>query len=139
MDERARAAPLKWQPPAVIFTTVWQHAVDAFEVHAIDYLLKPVRTPGCFPRYPEGEALRVSTGTRRANAVRAGICRCRASRVILVPVDDIVYFRPSFKYRRSAPSSASLQESRRSSKKEFGDASVHHPGNLSSARTLIEG
>lgn len=30
------------QPPAIIFTTVYnQYAVQAFEVHAIDYLLKP--------------------------------------------------------------------------------------------------
>src|SRR4051794_39732640 len=32
------------QPPVVIFTTAYnEHAVAAFEVHAIDYLVKPVR------------------------------------------------------------------------------------------------
>src|SRR3712207_978137 len=33
------------EPPAIIFTTAYDaYAIHAFEVHAIDYLLKPIRT-----------------------------------------------------------------------------------------------
>src|SRR5687768_6193594 len=39
---RRIGAPL----PAVIFVTAFdEHAVSAFEVHALDYLLKPIRPP----------------------------------------------------------------------------------------------
>lgn len=42
--EVARAAAAQPEPPSFVFVTAHdQHAVDAFEVDAIDYVLKPVR------------------------------------------------------------------------------------------------
>jgi len=46
MDGLEAAAQISRQqlPPAIIFTTAYsEHALDAFSVHAVDYLLKPVR------------------------------------------------------------------------------------------------
>ena len=42
--EAARHLNVLDEPPAVIFTTAYdQYAVEAFEAHAVGYLLKPVR------------------------------------------------------------------------------------------------
>ena len=53
------------QPPAVIFTTAYDaYAIRAFEVHAIDYLLKPIRSSRL------AEALK-RAGSARAPSVEA--------------------------------------------------------------------
>jgi two-component system, LytTR family, response regulator AlgR len=47
-------------PPAIIFTTAYDaYAIRAFEVHAIDYLLKPIRTE------------RLAEALKRARSARA--------------------------------------------------------------------
>ena len=67
------------QPPVVIFTTAYhEHAVQAFEVNAIDYLMKPVRVQRLLARAAEGAAaeaadrrqLLAAAGRRRAASCR---------------------------------------------------------------------
>lgn len=58
--EVVRALPAKQRPRIIFVTAFDQHAVEAFEVHAVDYLLKPVdrqRFSQCVQRLAQGDDL----------------------------------------------------------------------------------
>lgn len=93
------------KPPAVIFTTAYDnYAVQAFELNAIDYLLKPVRTQRLLTALQKIERTRpeaVLLG-QIGKVVRGGgrthlSCHERG-RLLLVPVDEVLYFKADLKY-----------------------------------------
>jgi two-component system response regulator AlgR len=89
-------------PPAVIFTTAYEsHALSAFEVCAVDYLLKPVR------RERLAEALaraRQMTRTRahdlpsEPGAARTHVSATQQGRLRVVPIAEVRYFLADQKY-----------------------------------------
>jgi two-component system, LytTR family, response regulator AlgR len=105
--ETARHLMADETPPAIIFTTAYSdHALEAFDAHAVDYLLKPVRAERL------AEALQSAQRNTRLHSsnllsaldkdktpeARTHICvRIRGS-LQLIPVEDIFYFRAEDKY-----------------------------------------
>lgn len=92
-------------PPAVIFTTAYgDHALAAFEAHAVDYLLKPIRKErlrqaldkaGKLNRVQLHAVTRNESGDTHA---RTHISSHSAGRIQLVAVADILYFQADHKY-----------------------------------------
>ncbi len=93
------------EPPAVIFLTAYdEYALEAFKVHAVDYLLKPLRAERLTealgkvikPNKKQWKALNQNEdGTPKA---RTHISSRTRKGIVLVPVDDILYFRAEHKY-----------------------------------------
>ena len=90
------------EPPAVIFTTAYDaYAIRAFEVHAIDYLLKPIRGS----RLKEALVRAQSARTPSVDALRevskkspAFLSAHERGKIHLIPIDDIVYLKAELKY-----------------------------------------
>ena len=132
-------------PPQVIFTTAYdQHALEAFEVNAVDYLLKPVRKERLAAALHK--ATPVSTKTlkqvNRAQeepSVRTHVSVHMRGRISLIPVQDIIYFIADNKYVtiRTAREQHLIEESLVSLEEEFGDMFLRiHRGALVNTRYL---
>jgi len=89
--------------PAVVFCTAYgDHAVDAFEANAVDYLLKPVRAERLAAalakaRRRSGEAVSASVRTLDTQA-RTHLCARVRGSLVLVPVTDVDYLLAEDKY-----------------------------------------
>lgn len=133
-------------PPAVVFVTAHdQYAVDAFEVNAVDYLLKPVRAArllvalkkiGSGGGRPAREVL-----AQLDNQPRRHFSVAERGRVQLVPVNDVLFLKADLKYVavRTREREYLIEESLSRLEEEFGDVFMRiHRGCLV-ARRLIRG
>lgn len=120
-------------PPAVIFITAFgEHALDAFDAQAVDYLVKPVRRARLKEALDKARRLtRAQLGALNRPDVdgQTGrehiLCRRRGS-LELIPLDDIYYFQADNKYVtvRHVSGEDLIEDSLRQLEEEFPDRLV---------------
>lgn len=148
--EVARHIAQREGAPALIFVTAFEeHALQAFEVQALDYLMKPVRAERLMQalerlqqRLSRVDTLeRVDEVARSLGKARTHITVPQRGRMILVPVEDIVFLRAEMKYVtiRTAEREYLTEESLTTLEVEFGDRFVRVHRNALVARKSIVG
>ena len=143
--EFARHALALPQPPAIVFVTAYdEYAIKAFELRALDYLLKPVRRARLLDALsrardlaaPSADALRgLESAPRRHLPVP------ERGRITLVPVADILFLKAELKYVtiRTAEREYLLEESLTHLEQEFAEAFVRVHRNCLVAKSHIRG
>jgi two-component system response regulator AlgR len=145
--EAARHLQALEHPPAIIFTTAFNdYALQAFETHAVDYLMKPVR------RERLAEALQHARRLTRVQAaalheadeqgaVRERICANVRGSLQLIAVEEIRYFLADQKYVtvRTADDSLLIEETLKSLEQEFAERFIRIHRNALIARQYLAG
>lgn len=131
--------------PAVVFVTAHdKHAVEAFELNALDYLLKPVRASRLASALAKARAAGAPARgavARAAQAARGHISVVERSRIQLVPVRDVVYFKAELKYvtMRTREREHLIEEPLVSLEHEFAELFLRVHRNCLVARDAISG
>jgi two-component system response regulator AlgR len=147
--EVARHLAALEKPPGVVFVTAHdRHAVEAFELNALDYLLKPVRAErlAAALRKASGSAApgreqlaRAAEGT--AAGPRAYLSVVERNRIVLVPVREILFLRAEQKYvtLRTREREHLVEEALVALEEEFSESFVRIHRNCLVARSAIRG
>ena len=133
------------KPPVIIFTTAFDaYAIRAFELHAVDYLLKPIRLKRLFEALTRArEAVPMQTEVLRdlLPEPRKFLSIHERGKIHLVPVEQVLFLRAELKYVtvRTAESEYLLEESLSALEKEFATRFVRIHRNCLVAKEAIEG
>ncbi|MDR0578276.1 MAG: response regulator [Candidatus Accumulibacter sp.] len=144
--ELARHVARLDRPPAVIFVTAYDsYAVQAFELNAIDYLVKPVRAQrlaAALQKVRRGHPPAAHQALAELQkGARSHLSCHERGRLLLIPVEDILYLKADFKYvtARTAERKYLLDESLTHLEQEFSERFIRlHRGALA-ARDAIAG
>jgi two-component system response regulator AlgR len=102
--DAARVISANVDPPAIVFCTAYdEYALKAFEAHAVDYLMKPVRLERLQQaldraRRMAGAKLDAVAASMGSSRQRTHICARVRGNLVLVAVADILYLQAEDKY-----------------------------------------
>jgi two-component system, LytTR family, response regulator AlgR len=131
--------------PAIVFVTAHdQHAVDAFELNAIDYLMKPVRAErlaAALRKALAGSAGQRERLARTAAAAREYFSVIERNRIALVPVADVLFLKAELKYvtLRTREGEFLIEEPLVAIEREFAERFVRVHRNCLVSRRAIRG
>lgn len=128
-------------PPAIIFVTAFdEHALQAFELRAVDYLLKPVRLARLREALSRIRPMAVDDAAALAPR-RTHFSLLERGRIWRVPVAEVLYLRAELRYvtARTREREYLLDESLVKLEEEFGDDFLRIHRNCLVARAHLEG
>lgn len=114
-------------PPAIIFTSAYDaYACQAFDLNAIDYLLKPVRAERLLRALSKAHHLSMAAlqSLRETHPKpRTHLSVNEKGRIVLIPLDEILYLKAELKYVtvRTAQREFLLEESLTRLEEEFSE------------------
>ena len=141
-------------PPAIIFVTAYDsYAVQAFELNAIDYLLKPVRAQRLLAALQKIKQSAAHHQERSAHLARQESLQSlqpgtrthfschERGRLLLIPLTDILYLKADLKYvaARTPVREYLLDESLTHLEKEFSERFIRLHRSVLAAKEAIVG
>lgn len=130
--------------PHIIFTTAFDaYAIKAFDLNAIDYLLKPIRLERLQAAINKAQALKPKQieALKPLQKNRSHLSIHERGRVLLVPIETIIYLRAELKYItvRTAEREYLIEESLTNLEAEFAEKFIRLHRNCLVAPLFITG
>lgn len=133
------------KPPAIIFITAYDsYAVQAFELNAIDYLVKPVRAQrlaAALQKVRQNHPASAQVLAQLQQGARTHLSYHERGRLLLIPLPDIIYLKADFKYvtARTASREYLLDESLTHLEEEFSERFIRLHRSALVAKEAIAG
>ncbi len=132
------------KPPVIIFTTAYDnYAIQAFEQHAIDYLLKPIRLGRLFDALTRARAavpVKSEVLQELLPEARKNLSIQERGKILLIPIEKVLFLRAELKYItvRTVEREYLVEESLGALEKEFAARFVRIHRNCLVAKEEIE-
>lgn len=131
------------EKPAVVFCTAYDdQALEAFEVDAVDYVVKPIRQERLAHALAKAAALGGSAAQRLTeDQERSHLCVRTRGNLELIPIDDIIFLLAEHKYVTigHVGGEVLIEEPLKDLEREFGDRFVRIHRNALVGRKYLSG